>query len=69
MLSRIAESRGDQVGSIIEDEMRGLYHGILVILDGGTALADEGLIQVVDDEGKPFDRFLHEICFKYWPAS
>jgi hypothetical protein len=69
MMSRIAETRDDQVDGIIEDELRGLYHGLLVIFDGGTALADEGLIQIVDDEGVVFDRFLHEICFRYWPAN
>ena len=26
---------------ILRDEMQGLYHGVLVILDGGTALADK----------------------------
>jgi hypothetical protein len=65
---RIAETPSEAV-SIVEDEMRGLYHGLLVIFDGGSALADQGLISIVDDEGEPFDRFLHEVCFKHWPVA
>lgn len=52
---------------IIEDELRGLYHGLFVMFDGGTALANDGLISIIDEDGKPFDRFLHEICFVHWP--
>jgi len=65
---RIAEAPAE-AASIIEDELRGLYHGLFVILDGGTALANEGLVSIVDEDGEPFDRFLHEICFSHWPAS
>lgn len=65
---RVAESPSDAVG-IMEEELRGLYHGLLVILDGGSALADEGLVSVVDEDGESFDRFLHEICFRYWPRE
>lgn len=65
---RVAEDP-TEAASIIEDEMRGLYHGLLVIFDGGTALADEGLVSIVDDDGELFDRYLHELCFRYWPAS
>jgi hypothetical protein len=64
-MRRIGENPSD-TAAIIKDELRGLYHGLLVIFDGGTALADEGLIQIVDDEGIEFDRYLHEICFGYW---
>ena len=49
--------------------MRGLYHGLFVIFDGGTVLADEGLVWIVDKDGEPFDRLLHEICFRYWPGG
>ena len=65
---RLAESPSGDTSSIIEDELRGLYHGLFVILDGGTALADEGLVSVIDEDGIAFDRFLHETCFAYWPA-
>ena len=57
----------DEIASSVRDELRGLYHGILVTFDGGTALADEGLIQIVDEDGVAFDRYLHELCFDYWP--
>ena len=65
---RIAEAPAE-AASIVEDEMRGLYHGLFVIFDGGTALANEGLISVVDEDGDSFDRFLHEICFAHWPKA
>ena len=56
----------NEAASIIGHELRGLYHGLLVIFDGGTALADDGLVRIVDDDGIEFDRYLHEVCFKYW---
>ena len=64
------ESATDAAGrvQVIRDELRGLYHGILVMFDGGTALADRGLIRIVDETGAEFDRALHEIGFRYWPA-
>ena len=57
----------DEIASSVREELRSLYHGILVTFDGGTALADEGLIQIVDENGVAFDRYLHELCFEYWP--
>jgi hypothetical protein len=39
------------------------------MFDGGSGLADEGLVSVVDEDGIAFDRYLHEVCFRYWPAS
>ena len=65
------EARSDTAGGagVIEDELRGLYHGLLVILDGGSALAEEGLLSVVDEDGVAFDRNLHEIGFRYWPQE
>ena len=67
--SRLADAPETAAADIVEDELRGLYHGLFVIFDGGTPLADEGLIQVVDEDGEKFDRFLHELCFKYWPTQ
>lgn len=58
-----------QRDAIIREELSGLYHGVLVIFDGGTALADRGLVRIVDDNGVEFDRHLHEICLKYWPKA
>jgi hypothetical protein len=66
---RLSEAHPSQAAAVIEDELRGLYHGVFVILDGGSALADAGLVRVVDDDGEPFDRFLHEFCFRFWPAG
>jgi hypothetical protein len=66
IVKRLAEAPAAAVGTIVEDELRGLYHGMFVILDGGTALANEGLVRMVDEDGKTFDRFLHEICFGFW---
>ena len=70
--SRIDQRIGDnpdETKLIIEDELRGLYHGLFVAFDGGTSLADDGLIHIVDEHGETFDRFLHEQCFSYWPKS
>ena len=66
---RLAEVPPAEASTVVEDELRGLYHGLFVIFDGGTVLADEGLVRISDDEGLEFDRFLHEICFGYWPKE
>ena len=44
-----------------------MLHGILVTFDGGSALAEKGLIRIVDENDDAFDRHLHELCFEYWP--
>ncbi|MBI1322846.1 hypothetical protein GC170_06640 [bacterium] len=64
----IAEAPSE-AASIVDDELRGLYHALFVMFDGGTALADEGLVSIVDEDGEPFDRFLHEVCFAHWPKA
>ena len=66
---RLADAPPADAPAIVEDELRGLYHGLFVLLDGGTTLANEGLVSVVDEDGVAFDRFLHEGCFSYWPAK
>lgn len=66
---RLAGTPAGAAAAVVEDELRGLYHGLFVIFDGGTALADEGLVRIRDDDGVEFDRFLHEICFSYWPKA
>lgn len=64
LLRRLHEP--ENTSDVVDDELRGLYHGLFVILDGGSALAERGLITVVDEAGQPFDRFLHEICLEHW---
>ena len=44
-----------------------LHHGLFVVFDGGTSLADDGPIQITDENGDPFDWFLHELCPSFWP--
>ena len=65
---RLVEAPTDAM-AVVEDELWGLYHGLFVILDGGTALAEEGLVRIQDEDGVEFDRFLHEICFSYWSKT
>jgi hypothetical protein len=65
----LAAAGASDSNAIIEHELRGLYHGLLVIFDGGTALADQGLVSIVDEDGAMFDRHLHEICFDVWPTD
>ena len=59
----------ERVGEIVRDEVRGPYHGNLVVLDGGSSLADTGLIKVVDDTGAVFDANLHEIGFRFYDSN
>jgi len=67
MIRQMAEEP-ESAAKILEHELRGLYHGLFVVFDGGSSLADEGLISIVDDSGEHFDRFLHEQCLRYWPS-
>ena len=66
---RLADASSTDALAIVEDELRGLYHGLFVVLDGGSALADVGLVSVVDEDGRAFGRSLHETCFGFWPRS
>lgn len=66
---RLADAPPSEAPTVIKDELRGLYHDLLVIFDGGTSLADQGLLSIVDEVGVAFDRYLHEICFQYWPEK
>src|SRR5688572_13551840 len=71
ILSRLASLRipselHAQVAEIVHDEVRGLYHGNLVVLDGGSSLANHGMVRIVDDEGTPFVTYLHEIGFRHY---
>ena len=58
-----------QTSEVVTDELRGLCHGLLVIFDGGTALAEKSLVGIVDEDGVMFDRYLHEIYFEHWPLE
>jgi hypothetical protein len=68
IVRRLTESPSP-AAEVVDEELRGLYHGLLVIFDGGTALAEQGLVHLIDDEGRSFDCFLHEIWFGYWPEK
>jgi hypothetical protein len=68
-LSALPATDTPAADAIIQNELQGLYHGILTIFDGGTSLADHGLLQIVDDQGAPFARNLHEICTRYWNSE
>jgi hypothetical protein len=69
IVRRLEQVPSSERSAILEDELRGLYHGMFVMFDGGSALADKGLVHLVDEDGQPFDWFLHEICFRFWPAE
>lgn len=56
----------NQIAKIVREEVRGLFHGNLVVFDGGSSLADHGMIKIVDEDGVPFDRSLHETGFKHY---
>ena len=58
-----------KIESILIGEMQGLYHGSLVVFDGGSCLADEGLIRIIDEVGIAFDRNLHEICLRHFDEA
>ena len=62
----IGKEQADSVRTIIDEELRGLFHGNLVIFDGGSELADEGLIRIIDEEGISLDSNLHEIGFEIY---
>jgi hypothetical protein len=68
-LADLPSNTAEAKDAVIRDELRGLYHAILVIFDGGTSLADHGLVSIVDERGVAFQRHLHEICFQYWPTG
>jgi hypothetical protein len=55
-----------QVSKIVHDEIRGLYHGNLVVFDGGSNLANHGMIKIIDDNGAPFVTYLHEIGLRHY---
>ncbi|WP_145110700.1 hypothetical protein [Botrimarina mediterranea] len=68
LVAKVEAAKDQDCKSIIDQELAGLFHGLLVILDGGSALADEGLIAIVDEDGVSFDRGLHETYLFYWQA-
>jgi hypothetical protein len=56
-------------GESADDLRRQEFLGVLVMFDGGTALADLGLVSIVDEDGVAFQRFLHEIGPRYLPPN
>ena len=69
---RLTQAGATDVGArdaIVRDELQGLFLGVLVMFDGGTALADLGLVRIIDEDGVPFERFLHEIGPRYLPSD
>jgi hypothetical protein len=58
-----------KIGDVVFEELRGLYHGNLVVFDGGSSLADHGLIKIVDEEGAAFATNLHETCFQVYDSD
>lgn len=59
----LSDEQKELLDRVFWDELRGVLHGFLVTLDGGTALADRGLIRICDEDGVEFDRHLHELAF------
>ena len=58
----------ERANQIVADELRGLYHGNLVVFDGGSRLADYGLVWIVDDNGAALAGNLHEVGFRFYDA-
>ena len=58
-----------QVEEKVTDLMKGLLHSTCCIFDGGSPLADLGLIDIIDEDGVPFDKHLLEICMCFWPGE
>lgn len=52
-----------KVDQIVWWGILGIVHGILCEFDGSTSLADHGLISITDEDGNPFDRYIHELLF------
>ena len=63
--TNMSEEKRQMIDTVFWDELRGVLHSFLVTLDGGTALADRGLIRIQDEGGVEFDRYLHELAFSH----
>jgi hypothetical protein len=59
----------ERADKIVAEEIRGLYHGSLVIFDGGSTLADRGWVRIVDDKGAAFATNLHEVGFEFYDVA
>ncbi len=55
-----------QISELITDEIKGLFHGSLVVFDNGSNLADEGMIRIIDEDGIPFQSNLHECAMDFY---
>ncbi len=55
-----------EIKGLIIDEIQGLFHGSLVVLDNGSNLADEGMIRIIDEDGVAFQPNLHETAMDFY---
>lgn len=60
ILRRIRDSESTATETIIREEIRGLLHGTMVVLDNGSSLADHTTIKIFDEIGDQFSPRLHE---------
>lgn len=49
--------------SVMNELLTGIIHSALVVLDGGSSLAETTLLQIQDSEGHVLRGYLHE----FWP--
>ena len=53
----------DDCRTVARELLRGLIHSVLVTFDGGTALAEHVRLDIVDNNGRIFDKYLHELFY------
>lgn len=51
--------------AVVDELLAGVLHSALVVLDGGSALAEQTTLSIADADGHRFRTFLHE----YWPGA
>ena len=55
----------DDCRTVARELLRGLIHSVLVTFDGGTALAEHVRLDIVDNNGRIFDKYLHELFYNH----
>ena len=63
-LRNLGVENQEAIDQLVWDELKTIVHSFLVTLDGGTELAEKGLITITGDDGIEFDSFLHELVFE-----
>jgi hypothetical protein len=53
------------VRSVVYNTLRAYTHGVLLIIDGATQLAEHGQISIVDEEGNSLGEALHDYFTMY----